>query len=345
MKVLRRPKESRTPWEETPMRFLVTGGGGFIGSALTRALLARGHFVRVVDNFSTGQRKNLEEVAGQVELTEGDLVDLETCRAAVRDINCVLHQAAIPSVPRSVKAPLATHQANVTSTLNLLLAARDAGCRRFVYASSSSVYGNSPVLPKVETMSPRPASPYAVSKLAAEHYVLMFHEMYGLETVALRYFNVFGPRQNGHSPYSGVLSRWMAAALAGEPLIIHGDGQQSRDFTYVENVVDANLLACTAPDAPGQAVNIGAGDRHTLLDAVDAFSRLLGTRLSTRHTNPRPGDVCHSLADITLAHRILGYSPKVSFFEGLAKTLEWWRAQTGSVTVSAAQLGVGEARL
>ena len=314
-----------------PGRYLVTGGAGFIGSALVRALLARGQRVRVVDNFSTGLRRNLVEVAGQIDLLEGDLAQLSVCRAAVREVDYVLHQAAIPSVPRSIQDPLLTHEANVTATLNLLLAARDAGCRRLVYASSSSVYGDSEVLPKVETMPPRPRSPYAVSKYAAEQYVLLFNDLYGFETVALRYFNIFGPRQNGHSPYSGVLSLWMAAALAAEPLTVHGDGKQSRDFTFVENAVEANLLACTASDAPGRAINVGAGGRHTLLDVVDALEQALGTRLPLRHADPRPGDVRHSQADISQALTILGYAPRVSFFEGLKRTVSWWQEQAEPV--------------
>ncbi|MFQ5777816.1 MAG: SDR family oxidoreductase [Terriglobia bacterium] len=316
-----------------PARFLVTGGAGFIGSALVRALLARGQRVRVVDDFSTGLRQNLAEVADQIDLIEGDLVQPSLCRAAVRDVDYVLHQAAIPSVPRSIQAPLRTHEANVTATLNLLLAARDAGCRRLVYASSSSVYGNSEVLPKVETLPPRPRSPYAVSKYAAEQYALLFNDIYGFETVALRYFNIFGPRQNGHSPYSGVLSLWMAAAMAGEPLTVHGDGKQSRDFTFVENAVEANLLACMASDAPGLAINVGAGGRHTLLDVINALEEALGTRVTLRHAEPRPGDVRHSQADISQAHTVLGYVPRVSFSEGLKRTLAWWREQAEPVAL------------
>lgn len=308
-------------------RYLVTGGAGFIGSGLVRALLARGQHIRVVDNFSTGQWKNLEEVADQIELIEGDLSQLEVCRAATQGIEFVLHQAAIPSVLRSVEDPLATHQANVTGTLNLLIAARDAGCHRFIYASSSSVYGNSEILPKVETMQPQPRSPYAVSKWAGEQYVLVFHEIFGMATVALRYFNVFGPRQNGSSPYSGVLSRWMAAVVGGGPLLVHGDGLQSRDFTFVENVVDANLLACAAPDVVGRVINIGAGTRYTLLKVIEHFSHLAGTPLPVHHLEPRAGDVRHSQADITLAREVLGYSPQVSFSEGLEKTVAWWRVQ------------------
>ena len=328
---------SPTRGSSQPARYLVTGGAGFIGSALVRVLLGRGQRVRVVDNFSTGQRENLERVADQIELIEGDLAQLEVCQLAVRDVDYVLHQAAIPSVPRSIKDPLTTHQANVNGTLNLLVAARDAGCRRFIYASSSSVYGNSEVLPKRESMPPQPCSPYAVSKWAGEQYVLVFYQIYGLETVALRYFNVFGPRQNGHSPYSGVLSLWMAAALTDKPLIIHGDGLQSRDFTFVENVVQANLLACTAPEAPGRAINVGGGHRYTLLEVVEALERLLGTRLHTHHSECRPGDVSHSQADIALAQQVLGYAPRVSFLEGLEKTLDWWRAQPESISLTPAQ--------
>ena len=311
--------------------YLVTGGAGFVGSALVHHLVAMKQPVRVVDNLSTGRRDNLADAVDQIEFIEGDLCDPNICREAVQGAEYILHQAALPSVPRSIEDPLATHQANVDATVNLLIAAREAGCRRFVYASSSSIYGGSEVLPKVESMPVAPVSPYAVSKWAAEQYVLAFHRVYGLETVALRYFNVFGPRQNCDSQYSGVLARWMAAALAGEPLIVHGDGKQSRDFTFVENVVEANLLACTASDALCQAINIGAGVRHTLLDVIEIIGQLLNTRLDTVHAEPRSGDVRHSQADISLAEKALNYSPKISFIDGLKKTLDWWRNQTEAV--------------
>ncbi len=311
--------------------YLVTGGAGFIGSALVHHLVALNKRVRVVDDLSTGRLENLTDALDRIEFIQGDLCDLEVCRSAVWGVDCVLHQAALPSVLRSIEDPLATHRANVDATVNLLVAAQGAGCRRLVYASSSSVYGNSEVLPKVESMPAIPVSPYAVSKWAGEQYVLAFHRVYGLETVALRYFNVFGPRQNSDSPYSGVLARWMAAALAGKPLIVHGDGKQSRDFTFVENVVEANLSACTASDALCQAINIGAGVRHTLLDVIEIIGQLLNTQLDTVHAEPRSGDVRHSQADISLAEKALNYSPKISFVDGLKKTLDWWRNQTEPV--------------
>jgi nucleoside-diphosphate-sugar epimerase len=304
-------------------KVLVTGGAGFIGSALVHRFVELGEQVRVVDNFSTGFRENL--VSG-VELLEGDLAEMSTAEAAVRDVKLVLHQAAIPSVQRSVDDPVASNRANVTATLNLLVAARAARIRRFVYASSSSAYGDSEVLPKVETMPENPISPYALTKLTGEKYCVIFHRIYGLPTVCLRYFNVFGPRQNPHSPYSAVISRFIELALEGQSPTIYGDGEQSRDFTFIENVVSANLLACYAEGVQGMFFNIGTGERHTLNELVRLLGKMLGHEIKPVYQEPRAGDVRHSLADIGRARRLLGYEPKINFEEGLRRTLAWFQA-------------------
>ncbi|MBP7148396.1 MAG: SDR family oxidoreductase [Acidobacteria bacterium] len=312
------------------MRVLVTGGGGFIGSNLVEALLGRGDDVRVIDNFSTGRRQNLARAeswaragGGRFELMEADIRDRDAVARAVAGREVVLHQAAIPSVPRSVADPLASHTANVDGTLHLLLAARDAGVRRFVYASSSSVYGESPVLPKVETMPTDPLSPYALDKLAGETYCRLFTRLYRLPTVALRYFNVFGPRQDPASQYAAVIPRFITAVARREPPVIFGDGEQTRDFTFITNVVRANLLAAEARDeACGQAFNIACGDRVSLLDLVRRINEALGADVAPRLDDPRPGDIKHSLADIGKARRLLGYEPAVSLQDGLAATAE-----------------------
>jgi len=305
--------------------YLVTGGAGFIGSALVRRLLELGERVRVVDNFSTGLRANLAQVRGRIELLEGDLADEAVAREGAVGADYILHQAAIPSVPRSIEDPVSSNRANVTATLNLLVAARDAGVTRFVYASSSSAYGDSETLPKVETQPDNPISPYALTKLAGEKYAVIFHRIYGLSTVSLRYFNVFGPRQNPDSPYSGVISRFMSAALSGRRPTVHGDGEQSRDFTFVDNVVSANLLACQAGGVSGVVFNVGTGERHTLNDLLRSVSTILGRDLSPEYVAPRPGDVRHSLADIGQARQRLGYEVKVRFEEGLRRTVAWFR--------------------
>jgi nucleoside-diphosphate-sugar epimerase len=305
--------------------YLVTGGAGFIGSALVRRLLELGERVRVVDNFSTGLRVNLAEVRGRIELLEGDLADEAVAREGAVGADYILHQAAIPSVPRSIEDPVSSNRANVTATLNLLVAARDAGVKRFVYASSSSAYGDSETLPKVETQPDNPISPYALTKLAGEKYAVIFHRIYGLSTVSLRYFNVFGPRQNPDSPYSGVISRFMSAALSGRRPTVHGDGEQSRDFTFVDNVVSANLLACQAGGVSGVVFNVGTGERHTLNDLLRSLSTILSRDLSPEYVAPRPGDVRHSLADIGRARQRLGYEVKVRFEEGLRRTVAWFR--------------------
>jgi UDP-glucose 4-epimerase len=304
---------------------LVTGGAGFIGSHLIDRLLVQGHKVRVLDNFSTGHRHNLRHVLKDIELIEGDIRDPDTVRRAVQGTEIVLHQGALPSVPRSVNDPRTSNAVNVEGTLNVLLAARDAGTRRVVVASSSSVYGDTPTLPKVETMAPNPRSPYAISKLAAEEYTCTFAPLYGLETVALRYFNVFGPRQDPTSQYAGVIALFCTLALQGKPYTVQGDGLQSRDFTYVENVVQANLLAATQPNVAGQAFNVACGQRITLLDVIAILNREVGMDLPVIHGPARVGDVRHSLADIEKARQLLNYSPSVDVSEGLARTLAWYR--------------------
>jgi UDP-glucose 4-epimerase len=305
---------------------MVTGGAGFIGSHLVEALIQDGERVRVLDNLSTGRRENIEPFLDHVEFIEGDLRDLETVRQAVQGVDYVLHQAAIASVIRSVRDPIPTETANVVGTLNLLLAARDAGVRRVVYASSSSVYGDSPTLPKVETMSPHPKSPYGVSKLAVEHHCRVFTELYGLETVGLRYFNVFGPRQDPASEYAAVIPKFITSMLRGESPTIHGDGSQSRDFTYVSNVVAANLLATTAAGMAGLVFNAAVGTRNTLLELVTMLNHILGTHIEPIFGPPRPGDVKHSQADISLIKKC-GFQAKVDFRTGLRKTVDCYAAQ------------------
>jgi UDP-glucose 4-epimerase len=304
---------------------LVTGGCGFIGSHLVAALLARGHRVRVVDNLTTGRRENLADLAADVELLVGDVADPEVARRAVQGCEIVFHLAALASVARSVEAPLPTHVANATGTLSLLLAARAAGVRRVIYAGSSSAYGDSVVLPKHEGLPPQPLSPYAAAKLAGEHYCAAFARSYGLETLTLRYFNVFGPRQDPASEYAAVVPRFITAMLHGQAPVIYGDGRQTRDFTYVDNVVEANLLAMEAPRADGAVFNVACGARYSLLDLVDRLNAILGTALAPRHAPARPGDVRHSQASIARAQEQLGYRVRVSFEEGLARTVAWYR--------------------
>jgi nucleoside-diphosphate-sugar epimerase len=304
--------------------YLVTGGAGFIGSHLAEELLRRGERVRVVDNFITGKRDNLKHIPG-VELIEGDLADLAVAQRAVAGIEYVLHQAAIPSVPRSVQDPITSNRANIDASLNVLVAARDAGVRRVVYAGSSSAYGDTPTLPKVETMGTAPLSPYALQKLVAEHYCQMFTRLYGLETVTIRYFNVFGPRQDPSSPYSGVISLFIRALVEGRQPTIYGDGEQTRDFTYVANVVDGVLRACTAPDAGGEVINVATGGRISLNALFDAVQRLTGTDVTPIYAAPRGGDVRDSQADIGKARRLLKYEPIVAFDQGLAQTVAWFR--------------------
>jgi UDP-glucose 4-epimerase len=302
------------------VKVLVTGGGGFIGSHVVDRLLADGNEVRVLDNFATGRRQNLVHVLADIDLIEGDLQSYERAANAVRDCEVVLHQGALPSVPRSVQDPLTSNAVNVIGTLNLLLAARDGDVRRVVYASSSSVYGHNPTLPKTEDLPTLPASPYAVAKLAGEGYCRAFHSVYGLETVALRYFNVFGTRQNPFSQYAAVIPAFITSALDGQPPTIYGDGEQSRDFTHVDNVVDANIRAMDAPNAAGRAMNVACGERISLNQVIGELRQILDRVIEPRHEPERPGDIKHSLASIELAEELLGYRPAVSFREGLTQT-------------------------
>jgi len=304
---------------------LVTGGAGFIGSHLVQELVKRGGPVRVLDDFSTGRRENLHNVMDQIELVEGSLTDQEAVERAVDGVTFALHQGARPSVPRSIQDPLGTHEANATGTLKLLTAARGAGVSRVVYASSSSVYGDTPTLPNEESMPPDPRSPYAASKLAGELYCQVFHRAYGLETVALRYFNVFGPRQDPSSEYAAVIPKFITEMLAGRPPTIFGDGQQSRDFTYVQDVVEANLRALVAPRTAGVAINVARGERHTLLQLVAFLNDILGTHFEPVFAPARHGDVRHSQAGTKLARDLLGFEPGVGIQDGLQRTVEWFK--------------------
>ena len=299
--------------------YLVTGGAGFIGSHIVERLHKDGKQVRVIDNFVTGKRENLKNI-DKIDLVNGDILDLELVRKTVKGVDVIFHQAALRSVPLSVDNPLATNEVNTQGTLNILLAARDAGVRRVVYASSSSVYGDSPRLPKTEDQATVPISPYAVSKLAGENYCSVFTKVYGLETISLRYFNVFGPRQDPQSQYAAVIPKFIARSLKGEPLEVHGDGLQSRDFTYIDDVVQANLLAATAEKGIGEAFNVAKGKAYSLLDLIAALSRILDKKLQWTHTPSRQGDVRHTLADISKARRILGYKVHTEFEQGLYET-------------------------
>jgi nucleoside-diphosphate-sugar epimerase len=315
--------------------YLVTGGAGFIGSHLVEELLRRGHRVRVADDFSSGKKDNLEaalEAAGPAastayELVSGDLADPSVAGAAVQGMDYVLHQAAIPSVPRSVEDPLTSNRANVDATLTVLVAARDAGVKRVVYAGSSSAYGDTPTLPKSEDMPTNPLSPYALQKLVGEQYMQLFTRLYGLETVTIRYFNVFGPRQDPSSPYSGVISLFLRAIVEGKAPTIHGDGGQTRDFTYVANVVDGVLRATEAADASGEVINVATSSRISLNELFAVLKKLTGSSLTATHGPARAGDVRDSQADISKAQRLLGYQPHVSFEEGLRRTLAWVETQ------------------
>ena len=309
--------------------YLVTGGAGFIGSHIVDRLVQNGKKVRVLDNFSTGKRANIEHNLGEIDLINGSLTDMGTVRRAVEGVDYVLHQGALPSVPRSVNDPIGSNDANINGTLNLLVAARDACVKRLVFASSSSVYGDSPSLPKHERMPPDPLSPYALTKLAGECYCRLFTDLYGLETVSLRYFNVFGPRQDPESQYAAVIPKFIKCMLKGERPVIYGDGLQSRDFTYVENNVEANILACSAPRAVGEVMNIACGDRFSLLDLVDIINRILGTSIEPVFEPARPGDVKHSQADISKARELIGFEPKVGFVEGLERLVGWTRGNLG----------------
>src|SRR5262245_56398348 len=307
--------------------YLVTGGAGFIGSHLTEELARRGHSVRVVDSLITGRRRNLDHIKG-VEFMEGDLADMNVATRAVAGMNYVLHQAAIPSVPRSVNDPITSNRANIDATLNILVAARDAGVNRLVFAGSSSEYGHSPTLPKREDMATSPLSPYALQKVVGTEYCQMFTRLYGFETVVIRYFNVFGPRQDPGSPYSGVISLFSTALIEGRQPTIYGDGEQTRDFTYVANVVDGVLRACTAPKAVGEVINVACGTRISLNELLRVMNRVVGTNLQAIYKDERAGDVRDSQADISKAKALLGYMPTVSLEAGLRHTLDWCRAES-----------------
>ena len=306
--------------------FLVTGGAGFIGSHLVRRLVADGGRVRVIDNLATGKRERLRDLESVIEFIEGDLAEPSLCDKVLDGIDYVLHQAAVPSVQRSVKNPLETNRSNVTSTLNLLESSRKHNVRRFVYASSSSAYGDTPVLPKREDMPPNPMSPYALQKFVGERYCQLFFRLYGLETVSLRYFNVFGPGQDPYSEYSAVIPKFATRLGKGEPIVVYGDGEQSRDFTFVDNVVEANILALRAARAAGYVINVGCGERVTLNRLVELLQEILKVRATVDYQPARPGDVRDSLADISLAEEILGYRPRVALAEGLQRTVAWFSA-------------------
>lgn len=309
--------------------YLITGIGGFIGSSLARELLRRGEQVRGIDNFSTGKQENLAPILDRIDCREGDILDLDAVKQACDSVDYVLHQAAIPSVPKSVLDPIASNRANVDGTVNVLVAARDAKVKRVVYAASSSAYGDTPTLPKHEAMTPDPISPYAVAKLASERYMISFYRCYGLQTVSLRYFNVFGPRQDPSSPYSGVLARFITQMLEGTRPTIFGDGEQSRDFTYIDNAVAANLLACKVPpqQAAGKVFNVATGRQVSLKEAFNLLKELTGFDGSPVYGAERGGDIKHSFADISLAKAHLGYKPTVDFEDGLRRTVEWYRAR------------------
>jgi len=309
--------------------YLITGVAGFIGSSLARAVLTQGDQVRGIDNFSTGKRDNITEILGTIDFREADLLDLEAMHEACRGVDYVFHEAAIPSVPKSVLDPLGSNRANVDGTVHVLIAARDAKVKRVVYAASSSAYGDTPTLPKQEGMPPNPISPYAVAKLASEYYMTSFYRCYGLETVCLRYFNIFGPRQDPNSPYSGVLAKFITQMLAGEQPTIFGDGEQSRDFTYIDNVVSANLLAAKAAPAKavGQVFNVATGTRVDLNQTFQLLKNIIGYQGEVKYGPERAGDVKHSLADLSRTANALGYQPRVDFEEGLRRTVEWYRGQ------------------
>ena len=307
--------------------YLVTGGAGFIGSHIVHELVRRGEAVRVLDNLSTGRIANLAQVSGRIAFHEVDICKPGVISQPFTRVEYVIHLAALPSVVRSVEDPLTSNAVNLTGTLNVLLAAREAGVKRLVFAASAAAYGDNPTLPRVETLTPNPLSPYALAKLAGEYYCRIFTRIYGLQTVALRFFNIFGPRQDPNSPYTGVLSKFVAAYQRGDTPVIFGDGQQSRDFTYVDNVVDAVLRACTAPAAVGKVINVGVGRSYTLNETIALFNGIFGRQVIPRYDPPRKGDVLHSLADISLARQALGYEPRVGFEEGLRRTVQWYRAE------------------
>lgn len=311
------------------IKVLVTGGAGFIGSNLVDGLLREGYEVRVLDNFSTGRRENIEHFKKDIELIEGDMRDQEITDQAVDGIDMILHEAALPSVPRSIKAPVTSNDVNVGGTLKLLSSAQKAGVQRMIMASSSSIYGNTVELPKHEGMMPKPMSPYAVTKLTGEHYLRVYHELYDMETLAIRYFNVFGPRQDPTSQYSGVIAKFMTAALEGTKYTVNGDGTQARDFTYIDNVVKGNLLALRASKLGGESVNVACGGKYSLLDLTEAINQAAGVNLPIEFGEDRAGDVKYSMAAIEKAKKLLGYEPDIDFFEGIKRTFEWYSAHVG----------------
>lgn len=307
------------------MEYLVTGGAGFIGSHIAEALLKTGSRVRILDNFFSGRRQNIASFVRDIELIEGDIRDRDVVARAVRGVDVIFHQAAIPSVPRSVREPGPSHDVNVNGTFGLLLAAKDAGVSRFVYASSSSAYGDTPTLPKVEDMSPAPLSPYAVQKLMGEYYTRVFYLVYGLPTVALRYFNVFGPRQDPSSEYAAVIPKFITRMMTKTPPLIYGDGTQTRDFTYIENVVSANMLAAESDKCLGQAMNISTGQQVDLLELARSIGDVMGTKIAPVFEPPRDGDIKHSFGSIEKAKRLLGYTVRVGMADGLSRTVKWYR--------------------
>ena len=322
------------------MKYLITGGAGFIGSNIAIEILKRGDSVRILDNFATGRRVNIEPILDKIELIDGDIRDFWTVSEAVEGVDYVLHQAALPSVPRSVKNPLTSNAVNIDGTLNILEASRQAGVKRVVSACSSSVYGESEVLPKIETMHTSPLSPYAVTKLAGEEYGKVYYRLYGLETVSLRYFNIFGPRQDPGSQYSAVIPLFIKAVLNNKKPVIFGDGEQSRDFTYIANAVSANLKACTAPDAPGRHYNVACGERFTLNDILRMLGEIVGREVTAKYVDPRPGDIKHSMADIEAIKKDLGYSPDFDFKTGLHETFKWFtEVFTSSTPVGGIKIG------
>ena len=311
------------------MDFLVTGGAGFIGSHLVERLLQEGVSVRVLDNFSTGKRANLAPFESRIDLVEGDIADPQTCTRACRDVRTVLHEAALPSVPKSVSDPVTTHRTNIDGTFTVLVAARDAGVRRFIYAASSSAYGETPTLPKIETIRTEPLSPYAVQKLTGEYYCSVFARCYGLQTLSVRYFNVFGPRQDPTSQYAAAIPAFVTAILRETPPTVYGDGEQTRDFTFIENVIQANLLAARAPETHGEVINVACGEHVSVNAIIREINRLLGKNVQAQYVPPRPGDIKDSWADISLAAQVIGYKPIVPFAEGLRRTIDWYVKEHG----------------
>jgi nucleoside-diphosphate-sugar epimerase len=306
------------------IEYLVTGGAGFIGSHLTEHLVKQGRSVRVLDNFSTGKRQNLAPFANKVELIEGDMADPKIAARACQGVRVVLHEAAIPSVPKSVADPVASHRANVEGTFQMLVAARDAKVQRFVYAASSSAYGESPTLPKIESMPTQPLSPYAVQKLMGEYYCSVFFKCYGLQTLSIRYFNVFGPRQDPTSQYAAAIPAFVTSILRNEPPTIYGDGEQTRDFTFIENVIQANMLAAAAKETRGEVINVACGEHVTVNAIIREINKALGKQIKPNHVDTRPGDIKHSWADISLAAKVIGYKPVVKFADGLARAIDWY---------------------